>query len=304
MSVGGLAIVTANFKTTTFKTKLDEIKKQSAAFFKSLEPEADNLSPTQLKLAGTINHLLLQAGNALILAIQSTPLMTDKDVRTVRYSVTVMSGALRLENMVQDRFGNWAAYHPLGIPVLHQTFTSALDNLYQRLPLLSPVDNTVDLARSSRVGEMRHFRRNTAFILMQIDRNNGQSEDVKQGVKEVFDEFGISAVRADDIEHDGSITQTVLDQIETSEFLFADLSGERPNVYYEIGYAHALGRRVMMYRKKETKLHFDLSVHNVKEYDSVTELKSALRNRLVEVTGAGTKKPKEHKTVSKARRRR
>jgi hypothetical protein len=126
---------------------------------------------------------------------------------------------------------------------------------------------------------------NTAFILMWMDPDRPELVDVHQGVKEGFAEFGITAVRADEIQHQDSITNLVLAQIAQSEFLFADLSGERPNVYYEVGYAHALGKRPILYRRKSTVLHFDLSVHNVPEYENVTQLRTLLRDRLAAMTG-------------------
>lgn len=126
---------------------------------------------------------------------------------------------------------------------------------------------------------------NTAFILMWMDPARPELVDVHQGVKEVFAQFGIIAVRADDIQHQDRITDLVLAEIARSEFLFADLSGERPNVYYEVGYAHALGKRPILYRRKGTPLHFDLSIHNIPEYENVTQLRGLLRERLAAITG-------------------
>jgi|GEM_PF-1374519 len=128
-------------------------------------------------------------------------------------------------------------------------------------------------------------RPNTAFILMWMDEKHPELQDVLQTIKDVTARFGITSVRADEVEHQDRITDVVLRHITTSEFLIADLTGERPNVYYEVGYAHALGKRPILYRRQGTPLHFDLSVHNVPEYKNLTQLREMITHRFEAITG-------------------
>jgi hypothetical protein len=133
------------------------------------------------------------------------------------------------------------------------------------------------------------IKQNTAFVLMAIDPKNPAIEDVYFAIKEVCGSFGIKAYRADQIEHQDRITDLILREIESCEFLIADLTYERPNVYYEIGYAHALQKKPILYRRLGTQLHFDLSVHNIPEYRNATELRDLLKRRLESILGRTAK---------------
>jgi len=128
-------------------------------------------------------------------------------------------------------------------------------------------------------------RSDTAFIMMPMNPDEPRLEDVKNAIKNVCSEFGIAAIRADEVEHSRRITDVVLEHIQRCEFLVADLTHARPNVYYEVGYAHALGKRPILYRSEGADLHFDLSVHNVPEYKNITDLRKKLRKRFEAILG-------------------
>ena len=243
-------------------------------------------SEQETKIAG-VKDSITRFGNRLISAMETSPLILKDEIPDMRMAVRRILAAVRLRGLYfangwGDEGTGWRESESDYIEAVRE-FEDCVTRLRGILPMLASPSDQTDLPVP--INSQVRTKPNTAFVMMQIDNKVGKLEDVKEGVKEIFREFGVVAARADEIEHSDSITQRILDEIQTSEFLFADLSGERPSVYYEVGYAHALGKRVIMYREAGTRLHFDLSVHNVKEYSSVTQLKAELRNRLEAVTG-------------------
>ena len=55
-----------------------------------------------------------------------------------------------------------------------------------------------------------------------------------------------------------NIVPAIFANIKSSAFIIAEVSGAKPNVYYELGYARALGKSVIQTAYKDTILPFDV----------------------------------------------
>jgi len=254
----------------------------------------DTLQGTSAKLQTDLIHVTKTIANSM----KQSALLSEADRRDLGKWTKSIRASLRLR-----RYDVWdtQVLHDEGIVLgvqsagqsdttpLHPTkacqrFDRDITNLIGLVDLLdvSPILST-DEWRSNPQATVA-YEPDTAFVMMQIDPQNPEVEDVYNTIKDCFTQFGIEAVRADEIEHEDVITKEIMERIRVSEFLFADLTGERPSVYYEIGYAHALNRKVIMYRSRGVNLHFDLAAYNCPEYTNLTDLKRQLMRRLEQVT--------------------
>ena len=94
------------------------------------------------------------------------------------------------------------------------------------------------------------------FVLMPFDRS---FDDIYQlGIKAACHEVGAYSERVDEQQYDGSILERVYNQISKADLLIADMTGRNPNVFYEVGYAHALGKRVILLTQRSEDIPFDL----------------------------------------------
>ncbi len=84
-------------------------------------------------------------------------------------------------------------------------------------------------------------------------------EDIyKFGIKEAAKELGFNCIRADEIQYTGGIIDKIYDLIKTAHIVIADMTGKNPNVFYEVGYAHALGKEVILLTQKAEDIPIDL----------------------------------------------
>lgn len=121
--------------------------------------------------------------------------------------------------------------------------------------------------------------RRQAFVVMKL--GDKTLDSAYEGVMiPTLDNSGFSAVRIDSFENSGKIKNQILDEIYNSEVVLADLTGERPNCYYEAGYAYALGKEVILTAKNGTNVHFDLIANRIIFWDTESDLRVALNNRL------------------------
>ena len=118
----------------------------------------------------------------------------------------------------------------------------------------------------------------TAFVLMPFD---GRFDAVYSGfICPALEESGFDVTRADDIESGGNILQYIIDQIATSDLVIAELTGNNPNVLYELGIAHALGKPVIHLTQTVEEVPFDLSSYRMLAYDRDFSRIEAAKERL------------------------
>lgn len=119
-----------------------------------------------------------------------------------------------------------------------------------------------------------------AFIAMPIDPSNPELEDVLDSIKEAATRCGIQAERVDEPHSNERITDRILESIRKAEYVIVDLTGSRPNVFYEAGYALGIGKTPIYIARHGTKLEFDLKDYPVIFFRSMKELKDLLEKRL------------------------
>ena len=95
---------------------------------------------------------------------------------------------------------------------------------------------------------------------------------------------GLRCRRADDIWENPAIIQDIVSLIDRSRVVICDCTDRNPNVFYEIGIAHTLGREVILITQIAADIPFDLRhlrfVQYLNNSEGLDELSNRLRARL------------------------
>lgn len=162
---------------------------------------------------------------------------------------------------------------------LRESFPAAAEE-YETLNQLS-VDmsgyakDVVDLA-------VRLVTPRSVFTIMSFKK---EFRDVYASYREVCRRFEFEAERTDESTSLERIIPRVEAGLRRSAFVLADVSEWSPNVYYEVGFARALGKDVIMTARKGTQLPFDVGDVPTIFWEDQTDLRESLEKYLASLVG-------------------
>ncbi len=126
-----------------------------------------------------------------------------------------------------------------------------------------------------------------AFVVMQF------AEPYNTFYREVIQNqaaaAGFDVVRIDEKAGPGVIFQDIQREIEQAEIVIAEITPANPNVFYELGYAHALGKPTILLAQRDAELPFDIRSFRVVFYNDTiggkSEVEQNLRRHLEAIAG-------------------
>ena len=125
------------------------------------------------------------------------------------------------------------------------------------------------LASGDGVVEFRDFlvdgTRPKAFIVMKFE--DTYDNLYREVIRPVCEKSGFQVQRADDVFRPGIILQDIINGLLDSDVVIAEISPSNANVFYELGYAHALDKPTVLLARRGGDLPFDISGYRVIFYD-------------------------------------
>lgn len=110
---------------------------------------------------------------------------------------------------------------------------------------------------------------------------------VYSSIQGATEDAGLRCRRADEIWENPAIIQDIVNLIDRAKVVVCDCTGRNPNVFYEIGIAHALGREVILLTQSEHDIPFDLRhlryIRYLNNGEGLQNLRTQLSSRLADL---------------------
>ncbi len=112
------------------------------------------------------------------------------------------------------------------------------------------------------------------FFVTPIGTDNSQERKISDFVMSVYltptlKELGYEVVRADTSFSVERIDLSIIDQLKNSDLVIADVSGNNPNVMFELGYRIALEKPYIIIAQNINELPFDISSIRTLIYETI-----------------------------------
>ena len=121
------------------------------------------------------------------------------------------------------------------------------------------------------------------FVLMPFKPREFDQKVYSDVIKPTVEhELGICCIRSDEVPDPGVINNQIFTLIRRAKLIIAETTSRNPNVFYEVGMAHAFNKDVFIFNssKKNKKLPFDIITNRAVFYDDYEDLKKKIVENL------------------------
>ena len=106
---------------------------------------------------------------------------------------------------------------------------------------------------------------NVCFVAMPFD--SLFQAYYEQVIRPAVEELGLKCIRGDEIYSRPQIMADIWNSIRKARLVIAELTNKNPNVFYEVGLAHAIGKPLILLTRNENDVPFDLKALRYRYYD-------------------------------------
>src|SRR5215207_5870342 len=112
----------------------------------------------------------------------------------------------------------------------------------------------------------------TCFVISQTSKANSElksnADDLFELIIEpALEKFDYKVSRLDQDATNNLITDSVVNWVQTSDLCIIDVTGNNPEVFYQFGRRHEMGRPFILMLQKNQKISFDVKDITVVQYD-------------------------------------
>ena len=104
------------------------------------------------------------------------------------------------------------------------------------------------------------------FVVMKF--SDPYHELYRDVIQPVIRHFGLEAHHAGEVVGPGLILEDIIHDIKEAKIVVAEITEQNENVFYELGYAHALKKPTILLAENEKKLPFDVSGYRCLFYEN------------------------------------
>ncbi|WP_339649081.1 hypothetical protein [uncultured Salegentibacter sp.] len=131
---------------------------------------------------------------------------------------------------------------------------------------------------------------------LQIDKNlvfvltpfNKQYIPSFNAIRDTVNDIGLRCIRGDEQFIDGDLLPHIIEQIAKARFVIANITGRNPNVFYELGIAHALNKPTIIVAENLSDAPVDIQSKYLIIYENLEDLTQQIKRMLTKILLSNT----------------